>query len=31
VVIDREGKVAYYNAGHDPEKLRDVLRKLDVV
>uniref|UniRef100_Q01T82 Redoxin domain protein n=1 Tax=Solibacter usitatus (strain Ellin6076) TaxID=234267 RepID=Q01T82_SOLUE len=30
VVIDREGKVAYYNAGHDPEKLRDVLRKLEV-
>jgi peroxiredoxin len=28
IVIDREGKVAYYAVGHDAEKLRDVLRGL---
>ena len=30
VLIDHEGKVAYYEAGHEPEKLRDAIRALGV-
>ena len=30
IVVDREGKVVYYNSGHDAEKLRDALRDLRI-
>lgn len=30
VLIDREGKVAYYESGFEPEKLRDAIRALGV-
>jgi cytochrome c biogenesis protein CcmG, thiol:disulfide interchange protein DsbE len=30
VLIDREGKVAYYGSGFEPEKLRDAIRALGV-
>jgi cytochrome c biogenesis protein CcmG, thiol:disulfide interchange protein DsbE len=30
VLIDREGKVAYYDSGFEPEKLRDAIRALGV-
>jgi thiol-disulfide isomerase/thioredoxin len=28
VLIDREGNVAYYESGYEPEKLRDAMRAL---
>ena len=28
VLINREGKVSYYEVGHEPEKLRDAIRAL---
>ena len=28
VLIDRQGKVSYYQAGHEPERLRDAIRAL---
>ena len=30
IVIDRDGKIAYYGSGYDAEKLRDALRGLGV-
>jgi thiol-disulfide isomerase/thioredoxin/outer membrane lipoprotein-sorting protein len=30
ILIDREGKVAYYESGFEPEKLRDAIRALGV-
>jgi len=30
ILIDREGRIAYYQSGHEPEKLRDAMRALGV-